>query len=645
MFRTTRFSLLIGLCLWSFYLRTGVPDVPVGDAGELLIASSLSSSAHPPGYPLWVLLNRLFAWIPLGSFPWRAALLSQTCVALAMAVFANAGWRLCSTGGRVACVIIALFLGTSMRLWQTTSTPEVYGLHLLIVSLLCRCVLIPNARTQRIFALLAGLGMSNHYSTVAMAPLVFIFLQKGSGRGFSHIRPFARWPVLFLLGVTPYLLLPLRAEVSYLPGWTDHRSVQGVMATLRRAPYQETAKPLYVATMALQQGVFVSGVARDLSVPFLILALAGLAMSCGRRPRWAFTMVACFVIAGPVLTGWANVNLEQVKLKILEPFYSPCELILALFALPALSALIQKTSRTLVPLLLLLVAARAGWNLSSSYQRDNFWGQGFIQYVSRSVPRQCGLLGASDQMSFLSAYMLRVEGRGQARAAMTQRVPYWERLLSDRLDPIPLPSLQAAAAIQTTQKEVPVDWVHRRILEESKTVAILWEAQPYCINLWPLLERQQVFLANPTRATLVKEDLWRWLLESGDRLFANTEEMDFFSGVYGNLGAYAWMRGRRSEAMQSWLMAARLSPLSPAVWGNMGASLLSEKKPREARLLLEQAVRLDPWYCDALLNLSLVEKSQGQFSESRKWAKRALLSNPWRPEPRNLLKNLPPLSE
>src|SRR5947209_3952032 len=60
-------AVLLGLAALAVYTRTLCPTVAAGDSGELTAAASLGGVAHPPGYPIWTMLARLFTYIPHGS--------------------------------------------------------------------------------------------------------------------------------------------------------------------------------------------------------------------------------------------------------------------------------------------------------------------------------------------------------------------------------------------------------------------------------------------------------------------------------------------------------------------------------------------------------------------------------------------------
>ena len=53
------------------------PTITGDDSGELVSAAYTLGIAHPPGYPLWCMLGKLFTIIvPYGSIAWRVGFMS-----------------------------------------------------------------------------------------------------------------------------------------------------------------------------------------------------------------------------------------------------------------------------------------------------------------------------------------------------------------------------------------------------------------------------------------------------------------------------------------------------------------------------------------------------------------------------------------
>src|SRR5215510_4781276 len=58
------------------YWQTAAWDIVVGDSAEFTTIALTGGVAHPPGYPLLMLLGRLFSWLPFGEPAFRVNLVS-----------------------------------------------------------------------------------------------------------------------------------------------------------------------------------------------------------------------------------------------------------------------------------------------------------------------------------------------------------------------------------------------------------------------------------------------------------------------------------------------------------------------------------------------------------------------------------------
>src|SRR5689334_3352659 len=79
--------LILGVSLFIIYVRTLAPGLTWAnsgsDGGDLITAAATGGIAHPTGYPLYLLLARLFQFIPLGSLAFRTNLMSAIFSVLA----------------------------------------------------------------------------------------------------------------------------------------------------------------------------------------------------------------------------------------------------------------------------------------------------------------------------------------------------------------------------------------------------------------------------------------------------------------------------------------------------------------------------------------------------------------------------------
>ena len=76
----------VGLAFFILYWRTLAPDLVGHDAGELQFVPYVFGIPHYTGYPLYLLLGKLWSFLPLGSVAWRMNLLSAVFGGLAGAL-------------------------------------------------------------------------------------------------------------------------------------------------------------------------------------------------------------------------------------------------------------------------------------------------------------------------------------------------------------------------------------------------------------------------------------------------------------------------------------------------------------------------------------------------------------------------------
>jgi Flp pilus assembly protein TadD len=181
-------SFLIALVtFWS----TVMPNIGLGDDGEMATAALHCGVPHPSGYPLWTITAGLFSkLIPFGNGSWKLNLFSGLCASIAVALVALLSRSSSRWLGvkRHAATFLALSTSLtfawSVPVWsQATIGKGTYSMHVLLMlalASLCylwiRAPLWRNAFVWIVFSF--ALGMSNHHMTLAMAvlPLLVILL-------------------------------------------------------------------------------------------------------------------------------------------------------------------------------------------------------------------------------------------------------------------------------------------------------------------------------------------------------------------------------------------------------------------------------------------------------------------------------------
>ena len=203
---------LVGLVAFSVYLRTLAPTVMWYDMGELATASHVLGIAHNTGYPLYILLGKLFTLIPIGDVAYRVNLMSAVFAALTVVVVYLIIHRL--TGSWLASALGSLTVAFSSTLWASANWAESYPLNAFSAALITLLLLHwrESGRVRELYLvfLVFGLSLGNHRLIVLLLPGMLMFLW--AGRGSLSAGRLLRCGLLFLLGLSVYIYLPLRGS-------------------------------------------------------------------------------------------------------------------------------------------------------------------------------------------------------------------------------------------------------------------------------------------------------------------------------------------------------------------------------------------------------------------------------------------------
>jgi len=453
------------LSIWALYVWGALPGLPVGDAGELVAAAHTVGIAHPPGYPLYTALLKVWmVGMPLGNLAFRGNIFSALAAAGTLTLL-WAGWRrLVKVSGpmtpqvQIVGWIVGVWGAWRLVWWEAATTAEVYALLALLM------VVLVWHRKNLSGPFWLGMGLAHHYLVVLLVPVVvWRWLRPTSASGPSALGPKGRedlgagaassafdlklisdpttprvvMAALMGVGLAAFLWLPLRApafpEVSWgLRGADAEVRPQGLtsfLAHVTRAQYGSLARqPRSLAHLMEQLRLYGHFLRKEMGTGGVALILAGLVAAAAAsrlRRRWTLAALAEAVWG----LGWLTVGLMVVlgygttpeSLSIVEPFFIPS--VLAGVSLVWLGGvvLLSKGPWGIIPhgrpwgmIGLAVVGGWMGWEAvtdSSVRRRTVAVGHALGLDVLDAVPRG-GVLGLSgDNQSFSVLYHQAVEGR------------------------------------------------------------------------------------------------------------------------------------------------------------------------------------------------------------------------------------------
>lgn len=185
---------IITLIVLIMYILTLAPSVIAGDSGELTTEIYQMGACHPPGYPLYGILGKLFTFLPVGDIAYRVNLYVAVCGAFAIFLFYLVAVKLLgfnrdtgkpSLSIHLPAVVSSLIFAFSYDFWQQSSASgKFYSLNVLLVAAMLFVMILwyeeimafrnenNNHFAERMTILLAfimGLSLTDH-----MLPMWFI---------------------------------------------------------------------------------------------------------------------------------------------------------------------------------------------------------------------------------------------------------------------------------------------------------------------------------------------------------------------------------------------------------------------------------------------------------------------------------------
>lgn len=241
-------SILLGGCLsvvgpLLLYLLTTPSTVVFGDSGELITAACTLGIPHPPGFPLYVLVGKLFCSLPVGTAAFRLNLMSGVFGAL------TCGLLFCLLRELkihwLAALGAAWALSTSKLFWSVAILAEVYTLQTALLGLLFWLGLRyrnggrPFIRNT--FFCCLGLALANHWPLLVLAlpALLCLVWRPLQNEGISR---WARGLPFIVVGLIPYLYLPLRSLAQPPIDWNHPHTVANFLLHVLRWNTSETAE-------------------------------------------------------------------------------------------------------------------------------------------------------------------------------------------------------------------------------------------------------------------------------------------------------------------------------------------------------------------------------------------------------------------
>eukprot|EP00960_Hanusia_phi_P049055 759333-Hanusia_phi.AAC.2 len=203
---------LTSLLVLSVYYRTLSPSISGGDSGEVMAAACSGGPAHPPGYPLFVMLARVSMRLFASLGENKAYRVNLMCAMLTAAGVYHLHRAVRAMAGRSSSATLAAGMyGLSPLIWNNALQAEVFALNNFFVCLLTNLLVRYLARERPsstrvawIGAFFVGLSLTNQHTLVFYCAIIVPAVLFSGWRQLLLPSSILKCIVLMLLGLSPY---------------------------------------------------------------------------------------------------------------------------------------------------------------------------------------------------------------------------------------------------------------------------------------------------------------------------------------------------------------------------------------------------------------------------------------------------------
>lgn len=421
-----------GLTALVLYLMTLAPTVMyyqlpfLRDSAVLQTKIAVLGIPDFTGYPTFVLLGKLFTFLPLGDVAYRTNLASAVYAAVSVALVFAIGLKL--SGRALAALVGALAFAVGRTFWSQSIIAEVYTLNTMFVGLTILSLLAWRTNRKDRYLLLSafmmGLSLTDHVTSGLLIPLGLAFIFMVDRSKFKEWGLFLKGAGLFVLGVLPYAFIPIRASMDYLPKgfvWgqpaiREHppNTLEGFYLLVSGGAWKGRMFAFGPGELPGRVALYLTHLTDQFHLILILVAVLGI---------WVllFEDRASLVLLGGLYLGWLAFALEYDIEDILF-YFIPTYMILAIFLAVGLGALLNAAEgalnrfqlrgrRAVMVAISVLALVLAVWSVPSTFREvdrsNDYKGREIIQAVANKTKPDASILHHRSPLN----YMLLVEKR------------------------------------------------------------------------------------------------------------------------------------------------------------------------------------------------------------------------------------------
>ncbi|MBN2754579.1 MAG: DUF2723 domain-containing protein [Candidatus Goldbacteria bacterium] len=391
------------IAVFFVYLHTLNPVFHANDSPETAACAVTLGIQHPPGYPLFSLVGKIFTFIPAGNPGFRVNLLAAFCgasgAALIFLIIAGIFRRKEKMFSVYSVSAAAAFVfAMTYTVWSESLSSKggIYTLNamlfLLVVYFLFKWDKASDSRYFYTASLIYGISLGNHWESMAVVlPGIFVYVlfvfKKMKLNTAQIIRKLGSALIFMVPGIFLYMYLIIRSNSGALLNWGNPADLKQLLWVIFRAQYTDMEKARDLAVIIKQSARVISHLVNEMTPAGLLLAITGAAalfISKRKKELVLFGVILISVCGALAL----YFNLKDEMIWIMDVFMVPVYASMAVFSAAAVLWLADKAGKkaaVIIGVFFILPFAMASSTYRKADQSRYYYNYDFGMNIIKSV--------------------------------------------------------------------------------------------------------------------------------------------------------------------------------------------------------------------------------------------------------------------
>lgn len=664
------FSGFIFLFTFIIYYLTLFPSLsPAGDGAELVTNARLLGINHPPGFPLYAITGHIFSFIPPGTIPFRLNLMSAFFSSLSGVFIFLSGYILFKN--EIIALVQSLIFAFSYTFWKISTCTEVFSFNIFWASILFFLILywreeiLKKEKPDRIFyifSLTAGFSLCHHHTIFLLFP-AFLFIFAVTDKKIFTDRRLIIAILLFLLPLTLYIYLPLRA--TYAPMNWGATDLEGTIRVIARKGYGSLSLSAdkggwsgenYINNLH----IYLKSFSMQFTPLLVPLIFAGLYCAFRKNKTIFISLLIIFILSGPFFLAIANPPPDEAWKWLIERFYLLSFLAAAFFMGYGMELMFSNPrSGKLVYLSLLFILFPLICNYQKVNNSNNYIYYDYIKNLMESLPENAILISTTDLSGMGIMYFQKVEGLrtdiksfqygllGSPWYIKEKKKKYPDLFTMDKTmkkDEIlkeviknGFPSVYLDMPLEDFSKNLICTGLAYKIQERNEpdpafTVSTMKKLEKDLTTRNELREnlynefftKETVKFYSLAYRSLGKDFQYNSLYSEAKKAFEKSLEIYELPGIYSDLAFIYRQEGNFNKAEELYLKALEKDSNNPDIYINLGILYLTGEDFKKSEEYFKKSLELDRENPFIYSNMAVLYEKQGDNMSALKYLEKAL---------------------